>query len=364
MKRWLSAFFAVALVLALLLPTGAAQTGEGYDPKADWMAYVLTVDENGVTREGTPPPTQFTDAGFGVVSTEGSLRYALSMAKPLASENGFYLEVEVSKLSLESLLVISAWDEPRIAPGNSTNGGGWYIVIQLDDDSRLYGFHMLVDGAEGKSLFTTIDMGNTDTAEDTRTVSVEMRNNNLWINGKAMEGGGEIVRFLKNRPGDHLYVGATVIADEEIAEASPITLTRFGATKDAAYVPGTVPPPVETVSDGEGQDSSDVTIEPDSPAPEESFVTEPATATDTVSEVAGSPTLPGPTDATTEKPMETTEKELPTVPETTNELDMFLDLYERAGGCMSVAGSTTLVFLAIVAGGVYVLSKKRECIHN
>ncbi len=324
----------VGLLLALPIPVMA---DDAYEPATDWITYVLTVNEHSQLEEHTPPSAAFTEAGYGVASTAGFHTYTMGPLKPVSISGGAYMELEVPRASMNGVLCLSIWNTDRTVPGYTQLGSGFGSMMAVDDDGRLMVMNTLIsartdDEQELSRVFPpmTIDAKLRD--ENTYVFTLEITNGTIYINGVAIEDGKTICAYLQWIGQNGLYVSATMTA-EDAREAAPMTVTRFGKKRATAYVPGTTPPPEETG-----------VFVPDTEPPIGS-VTEALTTS-----MTATPTEPS-TEAPTEPPVTTEEL-------TSNLMDYYEDLYDRAGGCSSLIGATTLVSLASLAAAAYVVRRK------
>ncbi len=378
MKRPLSALCGlcavVGLLAALLIPIRALEPADDYDPRADWMVYSVRANEFDEVFDQTPPEAQFTDSGYGIASGENIERYTLATARPMASLDGFYLELDVEQVSLDGILALAIWDEPRMVADYPCHGSGWYTVIPLFDADNLMELSSTVTdvptGQDGSRLLGDTIIPKIAQGEDGMTFTLEISGGAVKINGKILEGGWQATAFLETLDTTDFYVSATLISTGHTNTTSTMTLTRFGVSRENAYRPGTIPPPPEAMTTVEETTVAEPgTLESGTPSDRPGTAPETTTTRDPDPDESQLPNpgetgrsdeadtaVSGAPEVLTQNPI----SEESTEPVTTDEFDFYVSLYEKAGGCGSVVGSSMLVFIAGLAAAAYVMRCKKQ----
>ncbi len=371
MKRWIPFTAGLCAVVVLLMALAMPATAtDAYDYKDDWKTYVLWADKDDSPHEGEAPAAVFTENGYGVTSGQGISQYSLGTTKPIASLDGFYMEVEIEQIQLSNILVLAIWNRDRMIAGYHHYGSGWHATIPLvsRDTKTVMSTVISENRTDECHYYGDVIVDNIVKDSDTLTFVLEITEaGEIRVNGVIVEGSAEAMAFLRAQGSEQWYVSATLMAAGSGDTTSPMMLTRFGAKEGTAYVPGVTPPPSETgnrepvetfpLPDGPFEDSGEVTTATatDKPADDSSG---DSTRQEDAPVATGKPVDDSP-DAPSKDPE--IDSAIYAEPETTDELAYYADLYKKAGGCGSVVGSAVLCSLVTLAAAAYILRHRKRC---
>ena len=346
-----------------------------------WSVYSLLEDQDGNPYFGTTPAYEYTEEGLRVTPPAEIESYTIQTDHAYRMDDGLYMEIKLDQTVDAGMLVFHIWDQNGVLVNNFRCGSGWQCLIQLDDVESKYAMSALLEGASG-----IIDDGDVEVLgsmkitasinEDGCAVySLELKDDVLRVNGNVVVGMEEMLKYMRAvRPDGSVYFGVSVLTGENSAPIS-MTVTRFGASKNTAFVPGTSGELPETGEDSPGT----VTPGPAESTPPESDDTaedprETASGDDPETDPDGNP-VPGETtpdgtpDSGAEEEQTTDDFKSPfeeTEPETkrtiqNDKVDSFMGKLEQIElpQCGASLGGSALGILSLLATA-YICARKRE----
>ena len=348
-----------------------------------WNIYSLKEDANGMPQFSTPPGYAYTDEGLRVTPGEKMEAYTVQTEHPFYMDDGMYMEVKLDAAVDIGVLVFHLWDQSGMMMSNYHCGSGWEGVIQLTRDETQFMMSVFITDETSADENGSVNVLGTmkvkaPVAEDgTVTYCLSLEDGVLKINGTVVEGMDKALANMKElRPDGSVYLGVTVNISG-LDAAFPLTVTKFGTSRETATVPGSSGTLPET---GEGSTETIATApaetdpprEPNTEAPAPS-VTTPDRETDTLPPEPVDTTAPNtapeeettfydpygdPPDMTTEeydRPF--AEKETETRREIHDEaVDNFMGKME---GCASVLGAGAIGLVSAL-GAAFVAARKKD----
>lgn len=379
MKRlWI---LSLALCLTALFCAGTLGLGAEEANPNIWNVYSAKTDPNGTPIISIPPRYEYNGEGLRVTPLERMVTYTVQTEHAFSMDDGVYMEVKLDEPVELGVMVFSLWDQSGMMLGNYHCGSGWQGSIQLDPSSDQFFMSSFMYEAKGPldngsiSILGTMKVGGVATEDGGVIYALSIKDGALSINGIPVVGTEEIMTNLRGlRPDGSVYFGVTMNMtgwDDGI----PMTITRFGTSKETAAIPGTggslpdtgddvptteAPKPTETEPPAE-----DTTSKPapdtrpnggeDTLPPEPESETDPSAPTETETEYDP---FGDPPDMTTEKydpPF--AEKETETRREIKDEaVD---NMMEKLEGCTSTLGMGALALTATLAAA-YVCVRKKD----
>jgi hypothetical protein len=372
MKHWLSLALAVCVLLPLFC---VAAVGAEADQINTWSVYVMEETENGLPVFKDPPAYECTEKGLSVAPSKGLSGFTVQSDVPYSLDEGFFLEVEVEDILLESVLMLHLWNQSGVLIGNYNCGSGWYGMIAVDKTGNDYMMSLTVTEASGQSDGTMDILGSmkvkTSINDQSGTYTLAVSDGVLRVNGSVVSGMDQAIAFLREKCRDEkVYVGVSLMDMQDVGQLPALTVTRFGKDEATATVPGANQSP-----------GASETAEPE---------TNPAEGleSDTEANSEAAPAVPDPgetTDSATESEAETVAETLPLwessdilpdddedregndgyeEPEesnTTSTLDKLKDVYGVASTqCHSTIGPSGLIYVAIISACGFLMRKKRS----
>jgi hypothetical protein len=371
----------LALHTAVFFCVGGVTAGAKEANTEVWSIYALKEDSKGYPYYSTPPSFAYTERGLKVTPAAETSSYTVQTDHAYYLDKGIYMEIALDDPGAVGVLVFHIWDQNGVLVNNFRCGSGWQCLIQLDDVESKYAMSALLEGASG-----IIDDGDVEVLgsmkitasinEDGCAVySLELKDDVLRVNGNVVVGMEEMLEYMRAvRPDGSVYFGVSVLTGENSAPIS-MTVTRFGASKNTAFVPGTSGELPETGEDSPGT----VTPGPAESTPPESDDTaedprETASGDDPETDPDGTP-VPGETtpdgtpDSGAEEEQTTDDFKSPfeeTEPETkrtiqNDKVDSFMGKLEQIElpQCGASLGGSALGILSLLATA-YICARKRE----
>lgn len=377
-----SCFRVMAYIVAVLLLFGCVTVAVHAEPAMDWSVYSMEENENRVPVFKTPPAYEYTDRGLRVTPAEGMESYTVQYGRACSPDEGFFMELTVENVSMGNMLFLHVWDQSGMTVGNLHCGSGWYCIISLDKNGNDFMMSVRLwettDSVKGGSEILGTMSVKTAVSDDAGTYSLAVADGVLRLNGTAVPGWEEALRFLKEKsPNGEVYVGATLMGAEAVMSLSSMTVTRFGRNEATAtivgtdVIPETTPPSAETKpaepDSGASSDSRPAdTAEPADPQPTDTA--EPADPTDpSAPEATAKPedpeqSRPDGTGGGESRPAETDEfgnYREPEESETLSTADRLADVYgEAVSACHASFGAGGAVCVAIMGAAFLLLRKK------
>ena len=373
---------ALALCLTALLCAGAlAPHAEETDTEI-WNIYSLKEDENDIPHFSLPPSYAYTDEGLRVTPYESMTSYTVQTDHAFYMEDGMYLEIKLDAPEDIGVMVFHMWDQSGIMLSNYHCGSGWQGILQLTPDETQFLMSTYIEEAPSTKENGTICILGTMkvkalVAEDgSVTYSMSLKDGVLRVNDTVVVGMDEALAYMKTlRPDGSVYFGVTVNMTGQ-DEGIPLTVTRFGTSKETASIPGTAGTLPET---GEDATETIATAPAETDPPREPETTVPTPSTQPDRETETLPPEPVDTPAPDTTPEEETtfydpygdppdmtteeydrpfaEKETETRREINDEA--VNDFMGKMEGCASALGAGTLGLLSAV-GASYVLARKKD----
>ena len=377
MKRWLSLVLSVCMLLSLLC---VAAEGAEADQVNTWSVYVMEENENGIPVFKDPPTYEYTEKGLAVTPSAGLSGFTVQSDEPYSLDEGFFLEIKLEDISLESVLMLHLWNQNGVLIGNYNCGSGWYGMIAVEKSGNDYMMSLSISESEGQGDGTMDILGSmkvkTDIEGNAGTYVLSLSDGILRVNGSVVPGMDQAIDFLREKcPDDKAYVGVSLMDLEDVGRLSAMTVTRFGKNEAAATVPG----------DSSSSDSGD-TVEQDTvPGENAESDTEVTPETEPVESVPLESTPDETTDSLAESEAETIEEtpplwesgdtlpndddenreeddgyEEPAESDTASALDKLKDVYGVASNqCHSTIGPSGLIYVAIISVCGFLMRKKR-----
>lgn len=192
-----------------------------------------------------PPTYEYTSEGLRITPLEQMESYTVQTDQAFRMDDGLYMEIKLDKPLEVGVLIFHLWDQSGIMMSNSHCGSGWEGILmrtQNSTQSVMSAFIWEVDTADdgGKAQIFGATKFNVPTNEDGSVIYVlEVKDGVLMINGTPMIGSQETMAYLREvRPDGCAHIGVTMSMTGR-DEGIPLTVTRFGTSKDTATVPGT-----------------------------------------------------------------------------------------------------------------------------
>jgi hypothetical protein len=377
MKRlWITLFaLYTAVFFCVCVPAAGAEEAN----TEVWSIYALEEDANGVPYFGAPPTYAYTERGLQVTPATAKGSYTIQTDHAYYMDKGIYLEITVDNPDTIGVLFFHIWDQNGVLVNNYNCGSGWECLIQLDKPETKFMISALVQGSDGDDLGDASILGSMKTevpvnADGTATYSLELKNDILRINGSVVAGMDEVLAYLRQiRPDGSVYFGVSVVTGDK-SEPIPITVTRFGTSKETAFVPGTSGQLPET-----GEISTGITVpDPDVTDPAEDGSSSLSPETTPSGEPVPTPDVTGPAGGSDGTVQEGTESREPgketeddfdspfeeTEPETkktiqNDKIDKFMDKMEQiSAGCGSALGAGSLGIASLLAAACFYARKR------
>ena len=274
-----------------------------------WSVYSSHEDASGVPHFGTPPTYAYTPEGLRVTPLDKMESYTVQTDRAYSVDDGLYMEIKLDEPVKTGILIFHLWDQNGLVVNNFHCGSGWQGMVQLEQTSSQFMISVTIQGAKSlKEDGTANILGSmrmaTPTADDgSVTYALSIKDGVMRINGSVVVGTEEALKLLKeSRPDGSVYVGVSVILNQSLG-GHPLTVTRFGTSRETASVPGSNADLPQTGETSSGTPAPEPTVtEPTvtEPAVTQPVVTEPTVTQPTVTE----PTVTEPTtDVGTEGPV-------------------------------------------------------------
>lgn len=372
MKRWLSLVLSVCMLLSLLC---VAAVGAEVDQVNTWSVYVMEENENGIPVFKDPPTHEHTEKGLTVTPSAGLSGFTVQSDEPYSLDEGFFFEIKMEDITLESVLMFHLWDQSGVLIGNYNCGSGWYGMIAVDKSGNDYMMSLSITEAESRGDGTMDILGSmkvkTSIEGKAGTYTLSLSDGILRVNGSVVSGMDQALDFLREKcPDEKVYVGVSLMDMDEVGQLSALTVTRFGSSEEAATVPGTdsSPDASETVEQdtapGESAESdTEVTPEtaPAESSPDETMGSPAESEAETLEET---PPLWESGDALPNEDDEDRDEddgyEEPVESDTASTLDKLKDVYGVASNqCHSTIGPSGLLYVAIISACGFLMRKKR-----
>ena len=263
-----------------------------------WFVYSMKENEKGRPVFSFPPTYEYTSEGLLITPREQMESYTVQTDRAFSMDDGLYMEIKLKAASEVGMLIFHLWDQSGIMLGNYHCGSGWQGMLMPKDDSSqtamsAFTWEVSSTADEGKAkIFGTVKFNALVNDDGTMTYCLEIKNGVLMINGTPMIGSQEILGYLREvRPDGCVHLGVTMSMTGR-DDGTPITVTRFGTSKETATVPGAL---------GDLPETGDGSV--DTSAPDSTPTEEPSDET----------TAPAPseTDPPTEHPTDTLPPETP-----------------------------------------------------
>lgn len=362
MKRCLSLILAVCAVLLLSVTVLTAGAADQY--AHDWSVYVMEDNSGGIPGFKAPPEYAYGESGLRITPSADMDSYTVQSDNAYLLDDGFFLEIEVTDITYENVLIFHLWDQSGVLIGNYNCGSGWYGMIAIDGAGNDYMMSLLMEAASssksgGTEILGSMKVNTSSKADGTGRYTLSLTDGSLRINGSIIPGMEDALKFLHAKnPDGNAYIGVSIMTADEHETLSGMTVTRFGKTEVVATIPGTDIIPETQAPDTETQ-------EPD--AGETTAVTDvgtdkPVSPPDTDPEDS---TVPGGSD----DPEETTGQGVTIVTrpadegeesETQSTIDRLKDVYGQANtACQATMSASGLLCVVIMAGGYLGLRKKK-----